>query len=426
MRASCPMVGPSMDHRGRYRVVRDRTVELAAPLAVDDQLAQAMDDASPTKWHLAPTTWFFERFVLAATRAYEPVHAAADFLWNSYYEGVGERHPRPARSLLTRPTLDEVLAYRREVDARMLALLVVGLEPELAAVVELGCHHEEQHQELLLTDAKHVLWTSPLRPAYEPDAPGAPADAGALAWLRDEGGLVEIGHAGEGFAIDNETPRHRVYLEPFEIASRTVTNAEYLAFIDDGGYTTPSLWVSDGWARVRAEEWTAPLYWSRDARGEITHHTLGGTRALGRDEPVAHVSWYEADAYARWAGARLPTEAEWEHAVARWGSPEHRAHDASDSRHHPRVARASDAMGPMREAIGSVWEWTASPYVPYPRYRPLAGVLGEYNGKFMSSQMVLRGGSCLTPAGHARATYRNFFPPDKRWQMTGIRLARWS
>ncbi len=376
-----------------------------------------MPDVSPTKWHLAHTTWYFERFVLRRDPAYEAVDARHDFLFNSYYDALGPRHPRAQRSLITRPTLEGVHAYRRSVDASIERLLAGELSAELSFVIEVGLHHEEQHQELLLTDIKHVLGTSLFQAAYEEQAPAPGAKAAASAWVSFPEGLVELGHAGDGFAFDNETPRHRAFVEAFELASRTVTCAEFARFIADGGYRTPSLWVSEGWAHVQANDLRMPLYWREDADG-YELYTLGGARRVNGEEPVCHLSWFEADAYARWAGARLPTEQEWEVAAA-GAAP---GHDAGASDHHPRVLSGAGMQG----LVGGVWEWTQSPYVAYPRYRPWPGALGEYNGKFMSSQMVLRGGSCLTPPGHARTTYRNFFPPTARWQMTGVRLARWS
>ncbi len=399
----------------RYRRVRGRSVELAAGLAIDDQLAQSMPDVSPTKWHLAHTTWYFERFVLRRDPAYVPVDARHDFLFNSYYDAVGARHPRAQRSLITRPTLEDVHAYRRAVDASMERLLAGAPDDALSFVVEVGLHHEEQHQELMLTDIKHVLGTSLVQAAYEAPVVSR-AEAAPLRWVGFPEGLVEIGHAGEGFAFDNESPRHRAFVESFELANRTVTCGEFARFIADGGYQTPSLWVSEGWAHVQANALRRPLYWGEG--DEL--YTLGGPLPRDPEAPVCHLSWFEADAYARWVGARLPTEEEWEIAAAGAGAAS--GHDAGAADHHPRVLSGEGLQG----LLGGVWEWTQSPYVAYPRYRPWPGALGEYNGKFMSSQMVLRGGSCLTPPGHIRTTSRNFFPPTARWQMTGVRLARWS
>jgi ergothioneine biosynthesis protein EgtB len=398
-----------------YQTVRARTVALAAPLSAEDQMVQSMPDASPTKWHLAHTTWFFETFVLGPfVTGYRPVDERHAFLFNSYYEGVGPRVERARRGQLSRPSLAEVQDYRGRVDAAMARWLAADVAPAAAATVVLGLHHEQQHQELLLTDIKHALGLQPLRPAYLPRPPASPrAPAGGAArFRRFEAGVVSIGHAAEGFAFDNEGPRHRHFLEAFELALRPVTVGEYLAFMRDGGYARPELWLSDGWQRVQTERWRAPLYWE-EHDGAWSVYTLGGVRPVDPDETVAHVSYFEADAFARWAGARLPTEEEWEHAAA--GAPV-TGHFADAERYHP--GPATDGM------FGDVWQWTQSAYLAYPGYRPPAGPVGEYNGKFMSGQMVLRGGSCLTPAGHLRATYRNFFPPEARWQMSGIRLAR--
>ncbi|MEZ4384018.1 MAG: ergothioneine biosynthesis protein EgtB [Nannocystaceae bacterium] len=404
----------------RYRQIRGRSVALARPLAIDDQLAQSMPDVSPTKWHLAHTTWYFERFVLRDDPEYTPVDPRHDFLFNSYYDAIGPRHPRARRSLITRPTLAEIHAYREAVDQAMEALLAGPLADALAFVVEVGLHHEEQHQELILTDIKHVLGTSLFKAPYR-ESKSAPArrPAPALAWVEHPEGLATIGHDGGGFAFDNEGPRHRAFVEAFALASRPVTCGEFAEFIADGGYRTPSLWVSEGWAAVKGAGWEAPLYWEGPA-DERRVYTLAGVQELDPAAPVCHLSWYEADAYARWAGARLPTEVEWEVAAA--GADARPGHDAGDPYHHPRAAAGEG----LQALLGGVWEWTQSPYVAYPRYRPWPGALGEYNGKFMSSQMVLRGGSCLTPPGHVRRTYRNFFPPAARWQMSGVRLARWS
>jgi ergothioneine biosynthesis protein EgtB len=397
----------------RYRAVRRASLTLAAPLSAEDQQVQSMPDVSPTKWHLAHVTWFFETFLLAPAGrpVFDPAFA---YLFNSYYETVGARHPRPERGLITRPGLDEVHAYRAFVDAGMEALIAAASEAQWAAMaplVELGLNHEEQHQELLLMDIKHVLSLNPLQPAYAP-AP-SPARAGREAeWIDFDGGLVEIGARGGAFAFDNETPRHKAWLEPYRLKDRLVTAGEWLAFVEDGGYRRPELWLSDGWAAVNRECWEAPLYWRRDADG-WSIFTLHGRGPLDPHAPVCHVSFYEADAYARWAGARLPTEAEWEAAAvaAPWTAP---------FALHP--TGADDAPG-LRQLAGSVWQWTASAYLAYPRFKPLAGAVGEYNGKFMSGQMVLRGGACVTPPGHARPTYRNFFPPAARWPFTGVRLA---
>jgi ergothioneine biosynthesis protein EgtB len=392
-----------------YRRIRAFTLELAAPLAIEDQVVQTMPDVSPTKWHLGHTSWFFETFVLRRVLSgYRPLDERHATLFNSYYHAAGERHPRPERGHLSRPTVAEIHTYRRHVDEAMARVLEDVDDERVAFLVELGLNHEEQHQELILTDVKHVLGTNPLRPAYRPSPAPPPGLAAPLAWLPRPGGLVEIGHAGEGFAFDNERPRHAVYLRPHELASRAVTCGEVQAFIADGGYERPELWLSDGWDARVAQGWRAPLYWDGDQL-----MTLGGPRAIDPAEPVCHISHYEADAYARWAGARLPSEAEWEVAAA---GEEARGTFAESGRFHPGPARAG--------FHGDVWEWTSSPYLPYPGFAPFAGGLGEYNGKFMSGRMVLRGGSCLTPRRHVRPTYRNFFPSEARWQMTGFRLAR--
>lgn len=429
------IVGAPLDRRAgapslaaRYEEVRARTEALCAPLQTEDYVVASMPDVSPTKWHLAHTSWFFETFALAPhLPGYRPLEPRYAFLFNSYYVQAGERHCRAQRGLVTRPTVAEVFAYRAHVDEAMRALLdTVGGDAAdaahpVAAVVELGLHHEQQHQELLVTDIKHVFWTNPMRPAYLPRAavPGAPAPA--LRWLPVDEGVYHVGHdarrADAGFAFDNEGPAHRVFVDAFHLASRLVTNGEYLAFVEDGGYRRPALWLSNGWAAVRERGWTAPLYWEPGADG-WTEFTLAGPRALDPAEPVCHVSYYEADAFARWAGHRLPTEAEWEIAAA--GSPVDGPF-VEGHRFHP--APAAGAPG-LEQLYGDVWQWTGSPYVAYPGYAPPSGAIGEYNGKFMCDQWVLRGASCATPRSHARLTYRNFFPSDARWQFTGIRLAR--
>lgn len=411
-----------MNEVERFREVRARSVDLTASLEVDDQLAQTMADVSPTKWHLAHTTWFFERFVLAHDPEHRPVDPRHDILFNSYYESVGARHPRPQRSLITRPTLAQVHAYRVVIDEAIERRLAAGaIEGPAAFALEVGLHHEEQHQELILTDIKHVLGTSLIQAPYHECLPaaGARPRPAPLRFRGFAGGERWIGHDGRGFAFDNEGPRHRVLVEPFALANRTVTNGELREFIADGGYTRPELWTSDGWATAQREGWRAPLYWEEQG-GAWVSYTFSGSRPVDDDEPACHLSWYEADAYARWAGARLPSEAEWEVALAEAGE------DASEARpgtlFHPEPAAGDGLL----QLLGGVWEWTMSPYVPYPRFRPWPGAFAEYNGKFMSSQMVLRGGSCLSPPGHVRPTYRNFFPPAARWQMSGLRLARWS
>jgi ergothioneine biosynthesis protein EgtB len=409
-----------------YRKVRALTEALASPLSPEDQVVQSMPDVSPTKWHRAHTTWFFETFVLSPELSgYVSPDPAYAYLFNSYYEQVGARHPRPQRGLISRPTTSEVCDYRRHVDAAMEELLSTAPDDtfeRIESIVEVGCHHEQQHQELLLMDIKHVLSLNPLEPAYAP-APKAPGASRAhpvsdMTFVDFEGGQVEAGSIGEGFAFDNETPRHTVLLTPFRIANRLVTAGEWRAFIDDGGYTRPELWLSDGWAAVQSQEWDAPLYWQHDDDGWSVF-TLEGRRPVDDSEPVVHVSHYEADAYARWAGARLPTEFEWEHAAASVNEPRH-TDPMGMPRLHPRGARNP---GRLDQLDTEVWQWTASAYLPYPRFVPADGALGEYNGKFMSNQMVLRGGACVTPPGHVRTTYRNFFPPSARWAFSGLRLA---
>jgi ergothioneine biosynthesis protein EgtB len=400
----------------QYVAIRRLSERLCAPLAVEDYVVQAMPDASPAKWHLAHVSWFFETFVLAHRPGYRPLDARYATLFNSYYNAVGPQLSRPARGHLSRPTVDEVYAYRAHVDKAMLALLERGGEHvvALAPVIELGLHHEQQHQELLVTDLKFNLSANPLRPAYGAPTAGGTA-APPLARVAVGGGPVDIGHDGDAFAFDNERPRHRVLLGAYGLGSRAVTGAEYREFIDGGGYERPELWLSDGWRTVQERGWRAPLYWER--AGHDWHvYTLSGLAPVVPDTPVAHVSYYEADAYARWRGARLPTEQEWEHAAAAESSPGTLLDDC------PREPAAAPAPG-LAQMTGDVWEWTASAYLPYPGFRPLEGALGEYNGKFMVNQMVLRGGSCATPRAHIRRTYRNFFSPEARWQFSGIRLA---
>jgi len=404
----------------RYQAVRRMSEALARPLAPDDFGLQAMPDVSPAKWHLAHTSWFFETFLLKPFLAgYQEFHPQFEHLFNSYYNQVGSPFPRPQRGLLSRPTLETVYRYRAHVDVSMAALLTTAAEqdwPSIAARTELGCHHEEQHQELFLTDIKYNLSINPLRPAYREDLPHVLAGGGqSLAWLARVGEGTWIGHDGNGFAFDNEGPRHRALLVPHALASRLVTNAEYLQFIEAGGYQRPEFWLSDGWRVVTERQWQAPLYWERrDGGWQI--YTLGGLRPLNDAEPVCHVSLYEADAYARWAGARLPTEFEWEACAVEQAV----AGNLREVGHlHPAPADSE-----ARQMFGDVWEWTQSAYAPYPGYRPVDGALGEYNGKFMANQFVLRGGSCVTPAGHVRPSYRNFFYPADRWQFSGIRLAR--
>ena len=423
--ASVSPDGPTRDREAwlaGFEAVRSESLRLAAPLSAEDQQIQSMPDVSPTKWHLAHVTWFFETFLLQPhLKGYEPFDPVFGYLFNSYYEAVGERHPRPQRGLLSRPPLEHVLAYRAHVDAAMARLILeapAAQWAELSALVELGLHHEQQHQELILMDIKHVFWTSPLRPAYQPAEPSALAEATPPAFLDFEGGLCEIGHDGRGFAFDNEGPRHKVWIEPFQLAGRLSTCGEYQAFIEDGGYGRPELWLSDGWAAVHREGWRAPLYWRTDEDGAWRVFTLSGDKRMDPAEPVAHLSYFEADAFARWSGARLPNEAEWE--LAALGASLEGGNLASARLYHPRPA-----SGPgLRQMIGDLWEWTASPHVAYPRYRSPEGAVGEYNGKFMSGQMVLRGGCAATPDDHIRLTYRNFFPPAARWAFSGVRLVQ--
>ncbi|HEY0523997.1 MAG TPA: ergothioneine biosynthesis protein EgtB [Stellaceae bacterium] len=420
------------DLRSRFAEVRAATEALAAGLTPEDQTIQSMPDVSPTKWHLAHTSWFFETFLLGPHLPdYRPFHPAYGYLFNSYYEAVGERHPRPARGLLSRPSADEIGRYRHYVTGAMERLLDradAATWSAIAPLLELGIHHEQQHQELVLMDIKHVFSVNPLLPAYR-DAPPRPrlATAGAaapLGWVDVAGGVREIGHGESGFAFDNEGPRHKVWTEPYRLADRLVTCGEYLAFIEDCGYRRPEFWLSDGWAAVQAGGWSAPLYWRADDGGGWSIFTLAGERPLDPAEPVCHVSFYEADAYAKWAGCRLPTEAEWEVAavearVALDGNL------ADKGRLHPAACAAVKASGGgLRQMIGDAWEWTASAYAPYPGFRAPPGAVGEYNGKFMCSQMVLRGGAAVTPPGHIRTTYRNFFPPPARWAFSGVRLAK--
>lgn len=401
----------------RYLAVRARSEHLTRDLSPEDQLAQSMADASPTKWHLAHTTWFFETFLLVPSLAgYRPFDPRFGYLFNSYYEALGPRQPRPQRGLLTRPSLERVMAYRAHVDEAMTRLLLAA-GSELDELVTLGLAHEEQHQELILMDVLHLFAQSPLRPAYGRGGPPPPAaDPGEVRFLGFEGGLVEIGHAGEGFAFDNEGPRHKTYLAPYSLADRLVTNGEWLRFMADGGYEKPDVWLSDGWAQVQAEGWRAPLYWEQ-VDGAWMAMGLHGLQPVDPHQPVSHLSYYEAEAFATWAGARLPTEAEWEHAAATQPVQGNFLRCACPS--------TAGARGQgLRQMFGDLWEWTRSAYGPYPGFAPAPGAVGEYNGKFMSGQMVLRGGACVTPEGHARATYRNFFHPHQRWMFSGLRLAK--
>ncbi|MGH8189955.1 MAG: ergothioneine biosynthesis protein EgtB [Rhodanobacteraceae bacterium] len=406
----------------QYGRIRDATLALCATLAPEDTVAQSMPDASPAKWHLAHTTWFFEQFLLAHfDRGYHRFREGWDYLFNSYYQTVGPMHARPMRGLLTRPTLDEVREYRACVDDAMQELIARrGDDPQVRSRVTLGLNHEQQHQELLLTDIQHLFSVNPLQPVFR-DSPASPASASVgLHFLEGRHGIAEIGHAGAGFAYDNEGPRHRELLRPHAIANRCVTNAEFREFIDAGGYRNPALWLSEGWDTLRREGWQHPLYWDD---GLETTFSLAGRRAIDPAAPVCHVSFFEADAFARWAGARLPAEAEWEPLAQDLAIAGNFA-DSGTLRPLPACASKGDGPGGPLQMFGDVWEWTASPYVGYPGYKPTAGAIGEYNGKFMCGQWVLRGGSCATPADHVRASYRNFFYPAARWQFSGIRLAR--
>lgn len=412
---------------------------LCDTLTPEDTVVQSMPDVSPTKWHLAHTTWFFERFVLQEhIPSYVPFHPAFDHLFNSYYYTVGTMFARPQRGLLSRPTLAEVTAYRRCVDERVMALLAASPRDaaELATLISLGIHHEQQHQELLVTDIKHVLSVNPMRPVFRDPAPWRAGGAGVLSFVEGPSGIIECGvHPGADFCFDNETPRHQVLVRPHALASRPVTNSEYLDFVKDGAYRQPSLWLADGWTRLQRDGWNRPFYWAEDFASEFT---LNGQVNLDPHAPVSHLSLYEADAFARWAGSRLPTEFELELALGHAPidgnlaecdqfhprPPQARPPQACAGEADPGNRDAPHPFSPLRQLYGDVWEWTASPYTAYPGFTPLEGSLGEYNGKFMSSQMVLRGGSCATPRSHIRATYRNFFYPDARWQFTGVRLAQ--
>ena len=405
---------------GHYGEVRGRTEALCAPLATDDYQVQSVIDASPPKWHLAHVTWFFETFLLKPySPGYRPLDARYERLFNSYSNTVGPFHPRAERHTLSRPTVTEVYEYRAHVDREMKLLIDDCPERDRPAVesrTELGLHHEQQHQELLLMDIKRNFFANPMFPVYAERAAATISEAPPARWLDFSGGIHEMGHAGGAFAFDNERPRHKVYLRDYRLASRPVTNDEYLEFVEGGGYSRPELWLSDGWATIQSRGWRAPLYWVR-VEDEWQEMTLAGLVPLEDAAPVCHLSYYEADAYARWRDARLPTEAEWEAAA---GGEPIEGNFADSGAYHPRPANGSgDAQW-----YGDVWEWTSSAYAPYPGYRPLEGALGEYNGKFMSSQYVLRGGCCATPRSHMRATYRNFFYPPDRWPFTGVRLAQ--
>lgn len=405
--------------QARLQATRNVSLQLAAPLTDEDMVVQAMDDASPAKWHLAHVTWFFETFVLKPhLPGYRVFDEDFNYCFNSYYESQGQRQPRPSRGLLTRPGCDRVRAYRAHVDENLAKLFSRGIGAKLESLIETGINHEQQHQELLLTDILSLFAANPLRPAYAaPGAPRAPGEAGEVRWLTYQGGIYFVGHDGAGFAWDNEGPRHEVLLRPFRLADGLVSNGDWLQFMSDGGYATPSLWLMEGWTTIKRENWSAPLYWEQRDGGWVSM-TLSGLQPVDPAAPVAHVSYYEADAFARWAGKRLATEFEWE--VAAQGVP---VAGNTLSTGALRPLPAGDAGPGPRQMYGDVWEWTQSAYQAYPGYRPPAGALGEYNGKFMVSQQVLRGASCVTPDGHTRATYRNFFFPHQRWQFTGVRLA---
>ena len=404
----------------KYDFVRSASETFCAPLSPEDATPQSMTDASPPKWHLAHTTWFFETLALeAAIPDYEHFSPGFRVLFNSYYNSIGEQGYRPQRGLITRPGLAEVYEYRAHVDHHMRRLFEnpARIDASLAHVIEVGLNHEQQHQELMITDFKHLLWHNPLRPAYQTAHTDSRDRSGPLSWRRVEEGLRWIGHEGDAFAYDSEGPRHREFIDAFDIASRPVTNAEFREFLEDGGYQQPLLWLSNGWAELQEQRWEAPLYWER-RDGEWVTFTMAGLQPVHPDEPVTHINYYEADAYARWAGARLPTEFEWEAAA---GDSPVAGNFVERGRLHPDVGRSD---GRLNQIFGDVWEWTRSPYLLYPGYNAPGGPLGEYNSKFTSDQWVLRGGSCATPESHIRATYRNFFPAYARWQFSGIRLAR--
>ncbi|NYF79297.1 ergothioneine biosynthesis protein EgtB [Granulicella arctica] len=440
----------------RYRAIRKATMRLCAPLSPEDMMVQSSPEASPVKWHLAHTSWFFETFVLREfVPAYQPFHPDFHWLFNSYYNSLGEMPEKKLRASFSRPPLDSILAYRAHVDAAMASLLAHTPEDEAARRIALGLEHEQQHQELIATDIKHALFTNPLHPAYRERAilPDSETIAPPQEWLAFAPGLTQVGitpdpDSIDTFAFDNETPRHTTYIAPFQLATRPVTCAEYLAFMDENGYTRPELWLAEGWTTMRAESWQAPLYWHRDpaTKSGWSIYTMAGFQPLDQlsETPVCHLSFFEADAYARWAGCRLPTEFEWEYAATEALSkinchPE-RSGEAAESK-DLRLSAATNLSGNfvestqlhpipaqskpgLQQLFGDVWEWTQSGYTGYPGYHPLPGALGEYNGKFMSSQIVLRGGSCVTPATHIRPTYRNFFGPSTRWQFSGLRLAK--
>ncbi|MBV8049729.1 MAG: ergothioneine biosynthesis protein EgtB [Acidobacteriaceae bacterium] len=412
-----PRAEQTSSMRERFLDVRNTSLRITEQCSPEDQMLQSMPDASPTKWHLAHTTWFFETFILLPNLPdYKPFDTRYQYLFNSYYKGLGSHPNRGSRGLMSRPSLQQVHAFRDYVERALLNFLE-NASAEVLDLVELGLNHEQQHQELIVTDIKHALWSSPLRPDAPIASNGTVIDTPPLVWDAFPEGIYFIGHEGDEFAFDNERPRHQVFLQDFRIASRPVTNAEYLQFIQDNGYKRPELWLSDGWDTVCAQHWDAPLYWERRDDGSCWHFTLTGLKPLDPREPVCHVSFYEADAYARWSGARLPREEEWEVAAVRMPM---RGTFLEDYAFHPQPPSGHG----NQQMLGDIWEWTASPYVAYPGFQPAPGLIGEYNGKFMCNQMVLRGGSCATPSSHIRASYRNFFPPQAKWQFSGIRLAQ--
>ena len=427
-----PQIEPSALAQ-RYARVRAQSLALAEPLSEADAQVQSMPDVSPTKWHLAHVTWFFETFILERhERGFRPFHPRFRVLFNSYYNQVGEQHPRAQRGLVSRPSLAEVKAYRAQVDQRVAGLLADTHDPDIDMLVELGLQHEQQHQELLLTDIKHVLSCNPLAPVYRGSWPLAPVAPLPMTWIEQSGGLVEIGHDGAGFAFDNETPRHGQHLSPYALGNRLVTHGEWAEFVADGGYTEPRWWLSAGWDWLRSQQVRAPMYWRRDERDQWLSFTLHGLAPIDPHTPITHVSYFEADAFARWAGAqrsawrgaRLPTEFEWEHAAQGLPSTACAGGNFVESQAlHPMPVARVGTSAPV-QMFGDVWEWTSSSYAPYPGFKAWDGAVGEYNGKFMVNQYVLRGGSCATPRSHIRASYRNFFPTDARWQFSGVRLAR--
>lgn len=406
----------------RFKSIRSFSEVLVEPLETEDFVVQAAEHASPTKWHLAHVSWFYETFVLGkAFSNYESMHTQYAYIFNSYYLQTGEPHKRSKRGMLSRPTVDEVFEYREYVDNEILKFLDTASDEQLrefGPVIEIGNHHEQQHQELMLTDLKYMLAQNPLKPSYCDLDLSYQREPNPLQWIQFEEGIYEIGSIGEEYTYDNEHPRHRTFLEPFELSDRLITNAEFIEFMNDDGYLRSELWLDDGWAMVNKKEWNAPLYWV-EQEDDWYYYTLGGTKKVNPNEPVTHISYYEADAFARWADARLPTEQEWETAA---GDISYEGNFVEQEHYHPK-STGEEHRG-LKQMFGDVWEWTMSAYEPYPGYEPLPGALGEYNGKFMCSQYVLRGGSCATSQTHIRKTYRNFFYPDARWQFNGFRLAR--